>query len=246
MARIRSIHPGIWTDEAFMKLSAYARLLFVGLWTEAFDDGVFDWKPLTLKARIFPVDAVDVEALLDELVGVGVIARVDDHERKPGAIRNFQKFQRPKKPNGSGMLTKKWVVFVGGSVPVTNQSGTGTEEVAQMEDGGGRGEEEESSEPIGSGAEAPIDFEKLAFERGKAVLGPSAGGVIAKLKRDRCKTWSETLGVIEEAAKKQAPMEWVQGILRRKDPEEPDPYRNVDCSPPTPEEIERWKAQGLS
>ena len=32
MARIRSIHPGIWTDEAFVELSALARLLYIGLW----------------------------------------------------------------------------------------------------------------------------------------------------------------------------------------------------------------------
>lgn len=103
-------------------------------------------------------------------------------------------------------------------------------------------EEDKSS----SGAEAPIDFEKLAFKRGREVLGPSAGGVIAKLKRDKCKTWAEACSLIEQAAQKHSPMEWVQGLLRRKEPEEFDPYRNVDCSQPTPEEFARWQAQGLS
>ena len=70
MSRIRSIHPGLWTDDSFMSLSAFARLLYIGLLNEAWDDGVFEWKPLTIKARIFPVDSVDVPALLDELVEV--------------------------------------------------------------------------------------------------------------------------------------------------------------------------------
>jgi len=149
MSRIRSIHPGLWTDEAFMSLSALGRLLYIGIWTEAFDDGVFEWKPLTLKAKLFPVDAVDVPALLGELVDAGVIARLEAHPKKPGVVRNFQRYQRPKKPNSSGMLPDEWREYVGasstaatsdddGSEPVGNQSETGGEKFPQMEDGGGR------------------------------------------------------------------------------------------------------------
>jgi hypothetical protein len=87
-------------------------------------------------------------------------------------------------------------------------------------------EQKKSSEANASGATAPIDFEKLAFERGKEVLGKSAGGVVARLKREKCKTWPATLAVIEEAATKASPMEWVQGVLRQADPDEAI-YRNV-------------------
>lgn len=143
MSRIRSIHPGIWTDEAFMSLSAHARLLLMGIWTEAFDDGVFEWKPLTLKARIFPVDAVDVSDLLGELVSANLISRAERHPKMPGLIRNFQKFQRPKKPNSSGMLPDEWREYVGGkpddAEPVPDQFPTGTEKSPQMEDGGWKG-----------------------------------------------------------------------------------------------------------
>ena len=138
MARIRSIHPGIWTDEAFMSLSAYARLLYIGLWGEAYDDGVFEWKPLTLKARLFPCDSVDVTELLVELFAAGLIARAEQHSKQPGLIRNFQKFQRPKKPNSSGMLDDHWRDYVGAcSEPFPNRFPTGTEKSPQMEDGGG-------------------------------------------------------------------------------------------------------------
>lgn len=156
MSRIRSIHPGIFTDEAFMGLSMGARLLLIGIWTEAFDDGVFRWKPLTLKARIFPVDAVDIPALLEELETADCIKHADDHV---GLVRNFQRFQRPKKPNRSGMMRPEWGEYVGagsaggladddgGSEPVRNQFPTGSEKSSQMEDGGGNKEDEGDTPP---------------------------------------------------------------------------------------------------
>lgn len=133
-----------------MSLSAYGRLLLMGIWTESFDDGVFEWKPLTLKARIFPVDAVDVNDLLIELVNANLIARIESHPKKPGVIRNFQRYQRPKKPNSSGMLSEDWLDYVGAKAPaetsdddsselVRNQFGTSSEKSPQMEDGGGKG-----------------------------------------------------------------------------------------------------------
>ena len=161
MSRIRSVHPGLWTDEAFMSLSAHARLLFIGIWTEAFDDGVFEWKPLTLKARIFPVDTVDVPALLAELVANDCIAE----RGKYGLIRNFRHYQRPKKPNSSGLLQADDHEYVG---LVPNQFPTGSEEVEQMEDGGGVKEEEEKNtppSPQGGGEGALFDDLLEAFPR---------------------------------------------------------------------------------
>lgn len=167
MARIRSIHPGIWTDEGFMALSAHARLLLIGLWNEAFDDGVFEWKPLTLKARIFPVDAVIVDDLLAEVEAVGFIrpAYSPDGEKRIGLIRNFQRFQRPKKPNSSGMLPDEWREYVGlkgdSSEPVPNQFRTSGEKSPQMEDGGWnrKGKEDYSAADAASSS-------RYAFEHG--------------------------------------------------------------------------------
>jgi hypothetical protein len=156
MSRIRSIHPGLWTDEGFMSVSAYARLLYIGLWNEAWDDGVFEWKPLTLKAKIFPVDSVDLPGLLDELVSAGMIARMEDAPRQAGVIRNFQRFQRPKKPNSSGLLVPEWEEYVGKSAtpplpevdtppPVPHQFPTSSEKSPQMEEEGGRRKEENTN-----------------------------------------------------------------------------------------------------
>jgi hypothetical protein len=154
MARIRSIHPGIFTDEAFMSASAHARLLIIGIWCEAWDDGVFEWKPLTLKARLFPVDAVDLPALLAELTDLEFVTRFDHAGKSYGAIRNFGKFQRPKKPNSSGVLPSTLQSYVAveiSSEPVPNQFRTSPEKSPQMEDGGGKREEEEKQ---GSDADA--------------------------------------------------------------------------------------------
>jgi len=145
MSRIRSIHPGLWTDDAFMSLSAYARLLAIGLWNEAYDDGVFEWKPRTLKARLFPNDLVDVEQLLAELVAADFIREGAAVGKPYGLIRNFRIYQRPKKPNSSGMLRNEDREYVG---LVENQSGTGGEKSPQMEDGGGRVEEKEEPKPL--------------------------------------------------------------------------------------------------
>lgn len=98
MARIRSIHPGLFTDESFAGLSMAARVLLLGLWTEADDQGVFDWKPITLKMRVMPVDNVDVPSLLLELEEADVIRQFRQDDRSFGAIRNFCKYQRPKTP----------------------------------------------------------------------------------------------------------------------------------------------------
>ena len=70
MARIRSVHPGLLTDEAFMTLTVESPLaipLLVGLWMEADDAGTFEWKPLTLKARILPAITQNISELLDVL-----------------------------------------------------------------------------------------------------------------------------------------------------------------------------------
>jgi len=140
MSRIRSIHPGLFTDEAFMQATPNARLLLIGIWTEAWDDGVFEKKPLTLKAKIFPADNVDVSELLTELEALGFFQTFTVSGKSYGAVRNFRKFQRPKKPNSSGLLTDELRNYVAitddGSELVGNQFGTSGEKSPQMEDGG--------------------------------------------------------------------------------------------------------------
>lgn len=98
MARIRSVHPELFLDDAFMELSLPARLLAIGIWTHCDDHGVFEWKPNFLKATIMPVDTVNAAELLAELVAQNCVKHFEDSGRSYGAVRNFCLFQRPQKP----------------------------------------------------------------------------------------------------------------------------------------------------
>lgn len=101
MARIRSVHPSLWTDDDYVSLSVLARLFLIGLWTEADDFGLFPWKPTRLKMRIFPADDVDPRALMEELVSARFIVRIERGGEPIGVIKKFRKFQRPQRPTPS-------------------------------------------------------------------------------------------------------------------------------------------------
>src|SRR5258705_11169367 len=99
MGRIRSVHPGLFKDEAVMELSMTARFLAIGIWTLADDHGVFEWKPKVIRAELFPGDNVEIEALLGELVTHGLIKRFENSGRPYAVVRNFCLYQRPKMPS---------------------------------------------------------------------------------------------------------------------------------------------------
>lgn len=128
MARIRSIHPGIFTDEAFVTVSPLARVLLFGIWTEADDHGAFDWKPLTFKMRLLPADNVDVAALMEELLGADTVKKVDIEGKATGLIRNFCRFQSPKHPSYRVTIPPEYRNYIGlnadGSVPNRQSSPT--------------------------------------------------------------------------------------------------------------------------
>lgn len=189
MARIRSVHPGIYTDEAWASVSIAARWLGVGLMTEADDNGVFEWKPLQIKMRLFPADNIDVPALLAELSGAGVLMAYEAEGKRLGALKNFCKFQRPRKPKAWFPITAEVATFVAQgdkgteytdaeSEPPQPQKPTvpqkselaplksaavpqKPEKSPQMEDGGGSkvSDANASSSPEGDKAEYPDAFE---------------------------------------------------------------------------------------
>lgn len=67
MARIRTIKPDFWTDEKVVELSAFARLLFIGLWNFADDEGRMVYSPKSIKMKIFPADSLDISELFGEI-----------------------------------------------------------------------------------------------------------------------------------------------------------------------------------
>ena len=143
MARIRSVHPGLFTDEAFVSLSADAQVFLIGLWTEADDQGIFEWKPVTLRMRLRPSKDGSVEPILAELTNADCVRLFQLAGRNYGAIRNFRKYQRPKSPNAVHPITDEIRIYVSLS-PVISEIG-GDEQPSfppkgeidpQMEDGG--------------------------------------------------------------------------------------------------------------
>lgn len=172
MSRIRSIHPGLWTDEQFVSLSAYARLLFMGIWNECDDKGTFPWSPLQMKMRVLPADNVDAAELMAELVATDCIRAYEIGGKKFGAVRNFAKFQRPKKPNDIHPATPEILCFAGHSTEecgtetddLPNQLPTGGEKPPQMEDGGEEIKEEVPPTPRkrGSGERQMIPSDWIA------------------------------------------------------------------------------------
>lgn len=61
MPRIRSLKPEVWQSPEVMNLTHSARLLFVGLITQADDEGRGSADPRKLKAAIFGGDDITVE-----------------------------------------------------------------------------------------------------------------------------------------------------------------------------------------
>ncbi len=79
MSRIRTIKPEFWTDGNIVRLSAFARLLYIGIWNFTLcDHGHVADDAFRLKLQILPMDDVDIDALLAELMTAGRIERVSD------------------------------------------------------------------------------------------------------------------------------------------------------------------------
>lgn len=132
MSRIRSIHPGFWTDEAVVSVSHAARLLLIGIWNQSDDKGAFEWKPVQLKMRVFPADNVDVVTLLTELEAADLVRQYTVDQRSYGAVRNFVRFQRPKKPNDVFPMPEPLRAYAKSGSTSAKKSGTGSEPVGNQ------------------------------------------------------------------------------------------------------------------
>lgn len=81
MARIRSIKPSFWESGSNSKLSIPARLLFIGLWNEADDEGRLIGSTKNLAGSLFPHDddvtARKLDKWLDELCALGKVVRYE-------------------------------------------------------------------------------------------------------------------------------------------------------------------------
>ena len=136
MARIRSVHPGFLTDEAAMSLAIEAPLaltLAIGLWMEADDCGTFEWKPLTLKAKVLPAIGADAMSNLLAILqrdDIDMVKRFEIDGKPYGVVRNFVRYQRPKSPKRFHPVTADSMAYAGfnpdGSRPRSELGGPST------------------------------------------------------------------------------------------------------------------------
>lgn len=98
MPRIRTIKPEFWTDETIVELTPEQRLLFIGLWNFADDQGYIDYRPKQIKMRVFPGDSVDVEADLEALIAHSLIDLYEGPTGLVAHVRHWERHQRINRP----------------------------------------------------------------------------------------------------------------------------------------------------
>lgn len=215
MARIRSVHPGFFTDEHFVSCSPFARLLAIGIWTECDDHGIFEWKPLTLKMRLMAADTVDIPSLLEELTAANLIVKFDHERRLFGAVRNFMRFQRPKKPKHIHFMPPELAPYVGLIATDSEPSGvegdevppefpTGGEKSPQREEGGWRGGGREDHSAFVPEPEREKEKQKLfevvwkGFPKARTESRPVALGAFAELSIEEMRGFASSIASIAE------------------------------------------------
>lgn len=95
MARSRNIKPGFFSNEDLADLDFAARLLFIGMWTEADREGRLEDRPKRLKMALFPADNVDIDGMLEALELKGFIRRYEASGVKAIQVVNWSKHQNP-------------------------------------------------------------------------------------------------------------------------------------------------------
>ena len=94
MARTRSIKPSFFKNEYLAECEPMARLLFIGLWTLADSTGRMEFRPLRIKAELFPYDNCDILGLLKQLADRGFVRAYESGDVKVLEIPTFGEHQR--------------------------------------------------------------------------------------------------------------------------------------------------------
>lgn len=106
MTRIRTLKPEMWGDEGLGRCSIAARLLFVGIITQADDEGRFRSAPPLLRSVIFPYEDMigsDVEGMLVELEREGLIRRYVAKGENFGDLPGWSRHQKVSHPTESSI-----------------------------------------------------------------------------------------------------------------------------------------------
>ena len=102
MPRIRSVKPEFFRDPKMGRMSVEARLLYIGLWTEADDNGNGRGEVAYLKGALFAYDSTDVSEALKELQDAGRVVPYFADGELYYHLPNFCKHQ----PKSTGKRTR--------------------------------------------------------------------------------------------------------------------------------------------
>jgi hypothetical protein len=102
--RIRTIKPEIWRDPTFNELSTPARLLFIGLISNADDEGRLGGSDALLKGLIFTADDMSTRkfsGFLDELDATGMARRYTVDGKPYVDLPSWHEHQKINRPTPS-------------------------------------------------------------------------------------------------------------------------------------------------
>jgi hypothetical protein len=162
MPRIRSLKPELWDDEAIGEASHSARLLFLGLITQADDEGRQRADARLLRARIFPYDdeltTADIDAWLFELAVLSLVVIYEANGTRYASLTGWdnQKIDHPKPSRLPSPDAGQIVDFEGG--PDSSRTFANDREASRMDQGSrikDQGEDRGVGETI---ADAPLSM----------------------------------------------------------------------------------------
>lgn len=126
------IDPNIWQSEDFSKLSTLAKLVFIGLFSNADDEGRGRAKPVYIKSILFPYDekvrVIDIETALSE-IGLNLsVTFYSSNGSQYYALDHWKKWQSIDKPKPSELPGPQGVDAI--RLPVADESPTSSRRVA--------------------------------------------------------------------------------------------------------------------
>jgi len=98
VARMRTIKPEFWTDDEIVDLDLLPKLLYIGLWNFADDDGFIEASARRIKRLVFPDNDYDVAGALAALVQSRRIGEFESDQGRVYQILRFKQHQRPQHP----------------------------------------------------------------------------------------------------------------------------------------------------
>lgn len=181
MARRRMIAPEIWADGKFGRLDPFAQIVFVGLISNADDDGRGQGSASFLFSRLFPYasrNTKKMERALETIAAKGLIHRYEHGDEQYYCLPNWRKHQKishriessyPKCPTcTNGEAPPKPFQNEAGNVPAESRTGQSSQgQLSQEKDkieesrlGQSSGEETHAAEvtPLPTKPNDPKDF----------------------------------------------------------------------------------------